>query len=108
MNIEKFKRLNKDKKIHYLFEILFPITETEKDREALEIFLFWSKDEELVDFYKASLNPDRIAWYINKKRKNIKESANELNQINKLFSLAKIEVLESQEKESVDKTILDI
>ena len=108
MNLERFSNLNRDNKIHYLSQIFLPIIEKGEDMKSLEIFLFWSSDDELIEFYEAILNPEKVAWYIKKQWENLKRNEEELKQINNLFSQAKIEMLGSLDKENADNILNDI
>ncbi len=108
MEIEKFRILDKDKKIHYLLQIILPIIKTEKDMQTLEIFLFWSTDEELADFYEVVLDPEKIAWCMSKHGESLNKWINELNQINQLLISAKVEMVEGIEGQDADKLIQNL
>jgi hypothetical protein len=91
-----------------LAQILLSGIKKKKDKQILEIFLFWSTDEELVDFYEALLNPEKITWYINRQKEKLQNSVNELSQIKQLFVSEEIKMMESLEKEGVDEILEDI
>jgi len=109
LDLNSFKILDIDEKIHYLWSILHPIVNHDKDWERnLEIFLFGSSDAELSEFYEIMLNPEKIDSYIEKKWKQIKEWNAEIKNLENLLNCAKIEMQEGLDKEDLDKILEDI
>ena len=110
ISVDLFKKLDLEEKREYLSKMLTPIVkEYEEIRYYIDLFLYWTTDTQLTDFYIAITNPDNIGDYIDTIWLQIKKWNNEIMHIQSLYNQEKLKMYESLDNvEDIDKIIQNI
>ncbi len=106
LDIELFKNLDIEKKRHYLSSIIHPIIENIKDWEKnLEIFLFWSFEYELVEFYEILRDKEKEKKYILNKCEEINNENLKIKRLQRSLVTAIVDIKEKSERKNVENIV---